>query len=113
MPAIFIDYEIKFNEITDELINEIESLKPFGPGNREPIFSAINIKALSSKIVANNHRQMFLCQTFGKTGKTFRAIDFNIDPCKPFKEDIDHIIFHVRWNYWNGKKTAQLIIKNP
>ncbi len=111
IPKISIDYELDFDDIADALIDEIESLKPFGSGNHEPLFMSRNVKVASSKIVGKNHRRMLLKQASGSAGKTFNAIHFNIDPSIPLKEHFDQIAFRLRWNRWNEKKSAQLIIE--
>jgi len=111
IPKISIDYELDFDDIADALIDEIESLKPFGSGNNEPLFMSRNVRVASSKIVGKNHRRMLLKQASGSAGKTFNAIHFNIDPSIPLKEHFDQIAFRLRWNRWNEKKSAQLIIE--
>jgi single-stranded-DNA-specific exonuclease len=40
-PKLSIDCELGFDDISDRLINEIESLTPFGNGNPEPLFIAL------------------------------------------------------------------------
>jgi len=111
IPKISIDYELDFDDISGALIDEIESLKPFGSGNHEPLFMSRNVRVASSKIVGKNHRRMLLKQASGSTGKTFNAIHFNIDLSIPLKEHFDQIAFRLRWNRWNEKKSAQLIIE--
>ena len=111
IPKISIDYELDFDDIADALIDEIEFLKPFGSGNNEPLFMSRNVRVASSKIVGKNHRRMLLKQASGSAGKTFNAIHFNIDPSIPLKEHFDQIAFRLRWNRWNEKKSAQLIIE--
>ncbi len=112
LPIITIDYVLDFDHISDSLIDELESLKPHGPGNPAPIFMAKNVDVLSSKIVGGNHRQMQLRQTSGRTGKTFRAIHFNAKTDPPLKNSFEQIIFRLDWNRWNGKKTKQIMIED-
>ena len=107
---ISIDCEIDFNDISPRLIDEMESLKPFGEGNPEPLFFARDIKVVFSKIVGKNHRRMTLRQASGKTRNTFNAIQFNIDPRLPSQESFDQIAFRLRWNFWNGEKAVQIVI---
>jgi len=110
IPWMPIDRAIDFDDISTELIDEIERLKPFGSGNAEPIFMAQCITVLSSNIVGGNHRRMRLGQDFSKKNKVFNAIWFNIP--REF-ESIDHfekIAFQVRWNRWNGNQSIQLTI---
>jgi len=111
IPKIYIDYELAFDDISKGLIDEIESLNPFGTGNPEPVFMAGNITVVSWKIVGKNHRRMLLKQSGGKTGKTFHAIHFNVNTGIPVNEDFDRIAFRLRWNRWNGRKTAQMVIE--
>ncbi len=111
VPKIFIDYELEFDEITNRLIDELESLMPFGTGNPEPLFMARNVRVLSSKIVGKNHRRMRLSQPSSRTDKIFNAIHFNVDTSIPFKKNFDQVAFRLNWNRWNGKKTVQLVIE--
>lgn len=108
---LYIDYELGFDDISEDLMDEIESLNPFGTGNPEPIFLTGNITVVSSKIVGKHHRRMLLKQSGGKTDKTFHAIHFNGNTAIPVKEDFDRIAFRLQWNRWNGRKTAQMVIE--
>lgn len=111
--TLLIDAELNFNDISDGLVNDLESLAPFGEGNPEPIFISRNVKVLSSKMVGQNHRRMVLGQpTRGRTGRTLNAIHFNIDTAAPCYENLDQIAYRLQWNRWNGKKTMQIIIED-
>ncbi len=107
VPTIEIDAELKFDDITKDLMDAIESLQPFGSGNPEPVFMARDITVSFSKIAGKNHRQMTLKQT---SDKAFRAIHFNINPSEPVKEQFERIAFRLQWNHWKGTKTIQMVI---
>lgn len=111
LPKLLIDCELAFNDISRKLIDEIEFLQPFGSSNPEPIFLARDVRVLSSSIVGEKHRRMILSQPFSKKSKTFNAIFFNIDPDRPMAKSFDKLAFRLRWNYWNGEKTAQIVIE--
>jgi single-stranded-DNA-specific exonuclease len=110
-PKLSIDCELGFNDISDSLIDEIESLTPFGNGNPEPLFIAKNVEVFSSKIVGKNHRSMLLKQSAGKMPKIFNAIHFNALTDAPLKDNFDRIAFRLRWNRWNGQKKVQIIVE--
>ncbi len=110
-PESPIDYELDFDEISDTLIDELESLQPFGPLNHEPVFLSRNIRIISSKIVGENHRRMQLNQPESKNRKVINAIHFNVDTSNMPDENFDQIVFKLRWNHWNSKKTAQILIE--
>jgi len=112
IPKIAIDYKLDFVNISDKLIDELESLKPFGIANLEPLFMTKEVDIISSKRVGKNHRQMVLGQKIGKTGKTFNAIQFNVDTRTPSKGTFDQIAYRLRWNRWNGRKNAQIVIED-
>ncbi len=109
-PKLIIDCELNFDQISATLVNEIESLEPFGSGNREPLFTANAIKVVSEKIVGQNHRRMQLAQS--PSGKRFNAIQFNVDPTQPLPSLFDRIAYRIRWNRWNGRQILQIIIED-
>jgi len=112
LPLTEIDCEIRFDDINVEFTDELESLKPFGTGNPEPLFLVRNIKVLSSEIVGGNHRKMVLSQASCKEEKILNAIQFNIDTNLSEKDFIETMVFRLRWNRWNGNKTIQAIIED-
>jgi len=111
IPKIAIDCRLDFVNISDKLIDELESLKPFGIANHEPLFMTKKVHIVSSKYVGDHHRQMVLEQKIGKTMKTFNAIQFNVDTRIPLKDTFDQMAYRLRWNRWNGRKNAQIVIE--
>jgi single-stranded-DNA-specific exonuclease len=111
IPKVTIDCRLDLVNISDKLIDELESLKPFGIANHEPLFMTKEVNIVSSKRVGNHHRQMVLEQKTGKTKKTFNAIQFNVDTRIPLENTFDRMAYRVRWNRWNGRKNAQIIIE--
>lgn len=107
-PEIRIDCILDFDQITERLIDEIDALQPFGSGNSEPLFMACDVRITQSQIVADRHRRMRLTQS--ETGRSFPAIQFNIDPSQALPNRLRKIAFHLKWNRWNGRKSAQMII---
>lgn len=105
---ILIDYELGFDEFSDELLDELKSLEPFGEGNPEPLFMARDIRVSCSKIVGEKHRRMILRQ---QSGKSINAIQFNIDTDRPLQDRFDRMAFRLRRNHWNGKSTAQITVE--
>jgi single-stranded-DNA-specific exonuclease len=112
VPAVHIDYELDFTSISDDLIDELEFLMPFGAGNPEPLFLARNVKVVTSKIVGQKHRRMILSQASRHGRATVPAIHFNVDADEVKKFSYDQIVFKLRWNRWNGKKSVQIIIED-
>ena len=112
IPRLTIDNSLHFDDISERLIDEIESLSPFGTANPEPVFMAQNIKVVSSKIIGSNHRRMMLVQDGQSSGKPVPAIRFNAEDNLLSATTFSRIAFRLRWNRWNDNKTIQLIIED-
>ena len=112
IPRLTIDNPLHFDDISEKLVDEIESLSPFGAANPEPVFMAQNIKVVSSKIIGSNHRRMMLVQDGQSSGKPVAAIRFNAEDNLLDATTFSRIAFRLRWNRWNDNKTIQLIIED-
>ncbi|HPF16291.1 MAG TPA: single-stranded-DNA-specific exonuclease RecJ [Thermotogota bacterium] len=73
---IYIDAQLEIGEITDELLEKLEWLRPYGQSNHEPVFYMKNLSVDKLKLMGsrNQHIRMIL-----KQGKHFvDAIGFNM-----------------------------------
>jgi single-stranded-DNA-specific exonuclease len=107
-----IDGELDFAAISDGLIDELESLMPYGSGNPEPLFVSTNVRVASSRIVGQRHRRMVLRQSARPNTPSFQAIHFNVDDRSVKEKSFAKVAFKLHWNRWNGKKTAQMVIED-
>src|SRR3989344_246015 len=103
-----IDLELNMEEITRDLLDKIEELKPFGTSNEKPIFSM-------SQIYLDDVRKI------GKEGNHLKVKVSGIDAIGfskvyllekiNIKEPVD-IAFTLDLNVWNGNENLQLMIKD-
>lgn len=110
IPTLTVDAELDLSEISQELIDQLETLRPFGAGNPEPLFMARDIAVVSSSWVGQHHRRMMLRQASGPAQQTFRAIHFHADAHSEPPHRFGRLAFKLRWNRWNGSRTVQLVI---
>ncbi len=103
-----IDAELDFDAVEPGLVDEIESLGPFGEGNPEPLFMARNVNVVSAHVVGRFHRRMSLRPE--GAGAALDAIRFNVDP-KERPARFDALAFRLRWNRWNGAKRIQIVVE--
>jgi len=111
-PVREIDWQLSLPAVSDRLLDELEQLKPFGTGNPEPVFMASHVRVVRSRRVGKNHRKMTLQTASSDGGRSIEAIWFNVDPGVPRLDHIDRLVFRLRWNRWNGRKKAQLVIED-
>jgi single-stranded-DNA-specific exonuclease len=111
IPLVHIDGELNFADISPELLEALESLKPYGTANPEPLFMAQGVSVVSSKIVGKKHRKMTLIQPANRSARAVDAIHFNADHGLGYRDFFDRVAFRLRWNRWNGRKTVQLVVE--
>lgn len=110
IPKLKIDHQLNFSDVTENLVDELERLHPFGDGNSEPVFMADKIRIKSSFVIGNLHKRYVLYQKNGSEEKVINAIHFNGASENSRKEKFDQIAYKLKWNRWNGKKTIQIEI---
>jgi len=113
VPLLNIDLEIKPEELSFEVYEEIQKFAPFGQGNRNPLFLMKNLKVSSFKLVGSNCSHLKLCLSKElKDGgiKRFQAIGFGFGKfCDIIKQnDKIDIVFELITNDWNGTRELQL-----
>jgi single-stranded-DNA-specific exonuclease len=60
-PALELDAQLHFDQITPELFQAVQQLEPFGVGNREPIFAASNARLMAPpQIMKDKHVKLKL-----------------------------------------------------
>lgn len=111
------DIYLDFQEVTPELVRQIDSLEPFGMGNAKPIFRLKNIKIDSYKILKEAHvRWTFIDK---KTSQNkLQGISFNfldkwgeLDPSEIYARQNQSEItiqFALGINRFNGNEYIQL-----
>ena len=109
-PKLDIDCEIDFDDISPGLIDELESIAPFGSDNPAPIFMTRNIQVASAAIVGKRHRRMLLQQQ-DKADLPITAIQFNLAPDSPKADFFTQLAFGLQWNYYKGDRQIQLVVK--
>ncbi len=113
MRTITIDAPVSFDELTFDLLREIERIAPFGQGNPEPRLGAKGLEVTSIRPVGSNkHLKMRLRQ---QNGLFFDAIAYNRG------EALIRLlrcgsriaaVFVPRFNTWNGTTSIELEIKD-
>ncbi len=110
-PVIEIDCELDFAEITPKLINELESLEPFGNDNPAPLFMARKVVATECVTIGQKHLKMRLRQP-GKGPRIMDAIQFNVPNHYHGKLAFEKIAYRLQRRYYNGNVYLQAVVEN-
>ncbi|MFP4533993.1 MAG: single-stranded-DNA-specific exonuclease RecJ [Desulfobacterales bacterium] len=110
-PYIRVDGILSLDRICEQLINELESLQPFGPENEEPLFCAKDVAVVNARPVGQGHQRLILKQQTARPHRPIDAIWFNVPPAYQDARYFTQIVYKLRWNYWNGDRRMQMIIE--
>jgi len=122
IPSIEIDCEVEPDEINWQLVDEVEKFKPYGQGNKKPVFLTKKLEVHEVRSVGNgnNHLKLSL-KTKLKDGtvKYFSAIGFRLGKFMDSMPDelpglrwgdMADVVFQLEINQWNGNRELQMNI---
>jgi len=110
-PGIYIDTEIRFDEINQEVLDYLNKMSPYGPGNMRPVFVARGLQIHGMpRIVGEQHLKF----KASKDRTVFSAIGWKMGEFYEMlisNRSLD-MAFVIEENEWNGNKEIQLSIKD-
>jgi single-stranded-DNA-specific exonuclease len=107
-PVLVCDAELPLFSISNQVIDDIEKLKPFGPGNSEPILVAKSVTVLDCQPRKERHLWFLLRER----ETTFQAMYFRagIDPLKP--GSLIDLAYAIERKVWRNEPQITLNIKD-
>ncbi len=111
---VSIDMRLPFPYITEQLVNELELLEPFGKGNPKPLFAERNLKVISPRIFGKN-RNVLKCRLQDQQGNQMEAVYFgDVEDCLRTmeREQVMSFTYYPTVNEYMGRRTLQLMIVN-
>lgn len=127
---VMIDVPMPIDYITEELVEELSVLEPFGKGNEKPLFAERGLQLLTARVIGKNARAVKL-QVMNQSGCVMEALYFG-DPeilrtyladqygeqevqklfwGKQNRTSLD-ITYYPSINEYQGRRTLQIIIRN-
>lgn len=112
IPTITIDLEIPAAIITDEMLMEVDNLKPFGIGNEQPVFISRGLGVVNSSVIGKDEKHLKLSLYDGE--KYFKAVYFE---GAEFEKDLNtgdkiDLVYTLKKNEYNGSSYIDLIVKD-
>ena len=111
VPRLIIDSEISFNDITFNLIEQLDKLSPYGYGNPKPTFVSKGLELYREpKIVGDKHLKFWL----KSQGRVFEAIGFDMSEYISLLDEFTNldIVYNLHINNWKDKQIIQLHIQD-
>lgn len=110
--VLYVDLEVPMEIIDLELLDLVEHLKPFGVGNKEPLFASFDVGITSVNYVGREQKHVSF--SFYANGQNFRGIFFNgSEDCVGVEigDKVD-IVYTINLNEYKGTKSVNLFIKD-
>ena len=128
---VWIDVPMPLAYATEELINQLSLLEPFGKGNEKPVFATKNVKVKSLKVMGTNQNMCKLsvvddsgqirdALVFASVYPAFMEFinnKFGEEQVRKAKMSIQNdivlsIIYYPDINEYNGRRSVQIIVNN-
>ncbi|MDZ7772555.1 MAG: single-stranded-DNA-specific exonuclease RecJ [Balneolaceae bacterium] len=115
-PELEVDSELDLSDVDLRFWKLLSQFEPFGPGNRQPTFVSRDVRVVGiPTIVGQGHLKMKVAQN---GSGVFDVIGFNLHEYLPVIRDSSpeqqslHIAYSLEENYWRGKRSLQIHLKD-
>ena len=107
-PAMRFDCEISPALLGEPTMSFIDSLKPFGTGNPEPVFLTRRARIVEARRVGKDESHLRLRVVHG--GRGWTAMAFNRGDAPVDTGDRVDLVYNARINEWNGSRSVELMV---
>lgn len=109
-PCVHIDAELPAEDISFELVAELQRLEPYGAANPRPTFLARNLCILTEpRLIGQRHLKMSVA---GPKGRPLETIWWNgAEQTTSIRSGID-MAYTIEESNWNGEKFLQLSVRD-
>jgi single-stranded-DNA-specific exonuclease len=102
-PTLKVDALVELGDLDAFFYQHLERLRPFGPGNPEPVLACAGVDCLTSRVVAARHLKVQLAQN----GCLMEAIAFDMAGAHPLSGALE-VAFSPRFSYFQGRLQPEL-----
>jgi len=102
-PSLKVDAQVNLGDLNGTFFQHLDRLRPFGPGNPEPVFVCTGVQCLTSRVVGERHLKVQLAQK----DCLREAIAFDQAACHPLNGTLE-IAFSTRLTHFKGRPTPEL-----
>jgi single-stranded-DNA-specific exonuclease len=102
-PTLKVDAAVALPDLDQGFYEHLKRLRPFGPGNPEPVFVCGAVDCLASRVVGERHLRVQLAQD----GVVAEAIAFDQAPRHPLAGSLE-VALSVGFSSFMGKITPEL-----
>jgi single-stranded-DNA-specific exonuclease len=102
-PSLKVDAAVELDHLDQGFYQHLERLRPFGPGNPEPVFVCETVECLGSRVVGERHLRVQFCQ--GEV--VMEAIAFDQAALHPLSGPLE-VAFSTRFSSFMGQMAPEI-----
>ena len=109
-PCLYIDAELPADEISFELVAQLNALEPYGAGNSRPTFLARNLCIVAEpRLIGERHLKL---NVRGPQGRPLETIWWNGAEKMAALKNGAEMVYTVETSKWNGETFLQLSVQD-
>ena len=104
LPLLEVDAPLSFEQVSQQLMREFDTLKPFGVGNAEPVFMTV-----AAEIAERRPFSAGIRYRLKQADRIMNAVYFGADEDTFGKPgDRVDVVYRLNANHWNGATSIEL-----
>ncbi len=105
-PVFSVEAVVEPSDITEDFINDLAKLEPFGMANPKPLFVCQDVYVCQARVIGKEQNHLRL--TLEKDGRRWGAVGWHM---AQYAERVEYkyvdILFQPELNVWNGRTSVQ------
>lgn len=113
-PVVWIDVPMPIDYISEQLIEQLSVLEPFGKGNAKPVFADKNLSVRKSMMVGKN-KNIRKLELQSPGGTVMEAMQYRVVLGQDIPinvGDMISVIYYPTINEFNGQRKIQIVIED-
>lgn len=114
IPKVSIDMQLPLAYVTEELVDELELLEPFGKGNTKPVFAQKNLQISQCRVLGKNRNvvKMQLKDEFGAAAEGIWFGDGDVFVTKTQEKPCFDVIYYPTVNSFRGRESIEMVVQS-
>ncbi len=108
VPERRIDVELSLDHLSEDVVEELDRLEPYGTDNPEPTFLARGVRVRSRRVVGGSHLKLFL----QSGSRSVSAIAFGMADRDVAEGDQIDVLYRPRVSEWGGRRTLEVELRD-
>ena len=112
--VVHIDMALPFSYVSEQVVEELSLLEPFGKANTKPVFAARNVRVLESRVLGKNQNVLRM-KLMDESGRAIEGIYFHNCMQEVLadlqKKPTIHILYYPEINEFRGRRSLQLRVQ--